>query len=120
MVPENLEAVGILYLYCSWYALEYNMLSVMAEVCPGMCQFSHAFWDFGAMGGVALFGLDPGFLMLGQIGIMGKVGMRGMGSSTMELIGGTLLRVLRVPLVQSGQELLLFQVVGFFCLLGAS
>ena len=21
------------------------------------------FWDFGAMGGVALFGLDPGFLM---------------------------------------------------------
>ena len=55
MVPENLEAVGILYLYCSWYALEYNMLSVMAEVCPGMCQFSHAFWGFGAMGGVALF-----------------------------------------------------------------
>ena len=72
------------------------------------------------MGGVALFGLDPGFLMLGQIGIMGKVGMGGVGSSTMELIGGTLLRVLRVPLVQSGQELLLFQVVGFFCLLGAS
>ena len=89
------------------------MLSVMAEVCPGMC------W-FGAMGGVALFGLDPGFLMLGQIGIMGKVGMRGMGSSTMGLIGGTLLRVLRVPLVQSGQELLLFQVIGFFCLLGAN
>ena len=24
------------------------------------------FWDFGAMGGVALFGLDPGFLMLGH------------------------------------------------------
>ena len=89
------------------------MLSVMAEVCPGMC------W-FGAMGGVALFGLDPGFLMLGQIGIMGEVGMGGVGSSTLELIGGTLLLVLRVPLVQSGQELLLFQVVGFFCLLGAS
>ena len=70
------------------------------------------------MGGVALFGLDPGFLMLGQIGIMGEVGMGGVGSSTLELIGGTLLRVLRVPLVQSGQEL--FQVVGFFCLLGAS
>ena len=33
------------------------MLSVMAEVCPGIL------WDFGAMGGVALFGLDPGFLM---------------------------------------------------------
>ena len=44
------------------------------------------------MGGVALFGLDPGFLMLGQIGIMGEVGMGGVGSSTMELIGGTLLR----------------------------
>ena len=72
------------------------------------------------MGGVALFGLDPGFLMLGQIGIMGEVGMGGVGSSTLELIGGTLLLVLRVPLVQSGQELLLFQVVGFFCLLGAS
>ena len=56
--------------------------------------------------------------MLGQIGIMGEVGMGGVGSSTMELIGGTLLRVLRVPLVQSGQEL--FQGVGFFCLLGAS
>ena len=54
------------------------------------------------MGGVALFGLDPGFLMLGQIGIMGEVGMGGVGPSTMELIGGTLLRVLRVPLVQSG------------------
>ena len=78
---------------------------------------------FGILGlweGLLYFGLDPGFLMLGQIGIMGKVGMRGMGSSTMGLIGGTLLRVLRVPLVQSGQELLLFQVVGFFCLLGAS
>ena len=96
------------------------MLSVMAEVCPGMCQFSQVFWDFGAMGGVALFGLDPGFLMLGQIGIMGKVGKGGVGSSTMELIGVTLLRVLRVTFVQSGQEPLLFQVVGFFCLLGAS
>ena len=74
----------------------------------------------GAMGGVALFGLDPGFLMLGQIGIMGKVGMGGVGSSTMELIGVTLLRVLRVTFVQSGQEPLLFQVDGFFCLLGAS
>ena len=72
------------------------------------------------MGGVALFGLDPGFLMLGQIGIMGKVGMGGVGSSTMELIGVTLLRVLRVPFIQSGQEPLLFQVDGFFCLLGAS
>ena len=72
------------------------------------------------MGGVALFGLDPGFLMLGQIGIMGKVGMGGVGSSTMELIGVTLLRVLRVPFIQSGQESLLFQVDGFFCLLGAS
>ena len=58
--------------------------------------------------------------MLGQIGIIGMIGMRGMGSSTMELIGGTLLRVSRVPLVQSGQELLLFQVIGLFCLLGAN
>ena len=72
------------------------------------------------MGGVALFGLDPGFLMLGQIGIMGKVGMGGVGSSTMELIGVTLLCVLRVTFVQSGQEPLLFQVDGFLCLLGAS
>ena len=80
----------------------------------------NAMFGVGAMGGVALFGLDPGFLMLGQIGIIGMIGMRGMGSSTMELIGGTLLRVLWDPLVQSGQELLLFQVVGFFCLLGAS
>ena len=80
----------------------------------------NAMFGVGAMGGVALFGLDPGFLMLGQIGIMGEVGMGGVGSSTLELIGGTLLLVLRVPLVQSGQELLLFQVVGFFCLLGAS
>ena len=59
-------------------------------------------WDFGAVGGVTLFGLDPGFLMLGQIGIMGKVGMGGVGSSTMELIGVALLRVLRVTFVQSG------------------
>ena len=54
----------------------------------------NAMFGVGAMGGVALFGLDPGFLMLGQIGIIGMIGMRGMGSSTMELIGGTLLRVL--------------------------
>ena len=80
----------------------------------------NAMFGVGAMGGVALFGLDPGFLMLGQIGIMGEVGMGGVGSSTLELIGGTLLLVLRVPLIQNGQELLLFQVVGFFCLLGAS
>ena len=51
---------------------------------------------------------------------MGKVGIGGVGSSTMELIGVTLLRVLRVPFIQSGQESLLFQVDGFFCLLGAS
>ena len=77
---------------------------------------------FGILGlweGLLYFGLDPGFLMLGQIGIMGKVGMGGVGSSTMELIGVTLLRVLRVTFVQSGLEPLLFQVDGFFCLLGA-
>ena len=78
----------------------------------------------GAMGGVALFGLNPGFLLLGRIGIMGlllgrigimgRVGMGGIGSSTMELIGGVaLLRVLRVPFIQNGQEPLLFQVDGF-------
>ena len=45
---------------------------------------------------------------------MGKVDMGGMGSSTMELMGGvTLLRVLRVPFLQNGQESLLFQVDGF-------
>ena len=82
--------------------------------------FGVGLFGVGAMGGVALFGLNPGFLMLGRIGIMGKVGMWGGGSSTMELIGMTLLRVLRVPFIQSGQESLLFQVYGFFCLLGAS
>ena len=71
----------------------------------------------------ALFGPNPGFLLLGRIGIMGlllgrigimgKVGMGGGGSSTMELIGVTLLRVLRVPFIQNGQEPLLFQVDGF-------
>ena len=54
-------------------------------------------------------------LLLGRVGIMGKVDMGGMGSSTMELMGGvTLLRVLRVPFLQNGQESLLFQVLGFF------
>ena len=44
---------------------------------------------------------------------MGKVGMGGMGSSTMELMGGViLLRVLQVPFLQNGQESLLFQVLG--------
>ena len=67
------------------------------------------------MGGVTLFGPNPGFLLLGRIGIMGKVGMGGIGSSTMELIGGvTLLRILRVPFIRNGQEPLLFQVDGFF------
>ena len=69
------------------------------------------FWN-GAMGGVTLFGPNPGFLLLGRIGIMGKVGMGGGGSSTMELIGVTLLRVLRVSFAQNGQESLLFQVDG--------
>ena len=46
------------------------------------------------MGGVALFGLNPGFLLwsridimgllLSWIGIMGKVGMGGVGPSTMD------------------------------------
>ena len=85
------------------------------------------FWN-GAIGGVVLFWLNPGFLLLGRIGIMGlllgrvgimgKVGMGGVGSSTMELIGVTLFRVLRVPFIQNGQEPLLFQVDDF-CLLGA-
>ena len=70
------------------------------------------FWN-GAMGGVALFKPNPGLLLLGRIGIMGKVGMGGGGSSTMELIGVTLLRVLRVSFTQNGQESLLFQVDGF-------
>ena len=39
---------------------------------------------------------------------MGKVGMGGIGSSMMELMG-----VLRVPFLQNGQEPLLFQVDGF-------
>ena len=70
------------------------------------------FWN-GAMGGVALFKLNPGLLLLGRIGIMGKVDIGGGGSSTMELIGVSLLRVLRVSFAQNGQESLLFQVDGF-------
>ena len=70
------------------------------------------FWN-GAMSGVALFKLNPGLLLLGRIGIMGKVNIGGGGSSTMELIGVTLLRVLRVSFAQNGQESLLFQVDGF-------
>ena len=50
----NLEAVDILCLYWSWYAIEYNRLSVMAEVCPGMGQFF-----FG------ILGLWEGLLYLG-------------------------------------------------------
>ena len=69
------------------------------------------FWN-GAMRGVGLFKLNPGLLLLGRIGIMGKVDMGGGGSSTMELIGVTLLRVLRVSFAQNGQESLLFQVDG--------
>ena len=41
--------------------------------------FGVGLFGVGAMGGVALFGLNPGFLMLGRIGIMGKVGMGGSG-----------------------------------------
>ena len=52
-------------------------------------------------------------LLLGRVGIMGKVGMGGVGSYTMELIGVALLRVLRVPFIQNGQEPLLFQGDGF-------
>ena len=70
------------------------------------------FWN-GAMGWVALFKLNPGLLLLGRIGIMGKVDIGGGGSSTMELIGVTLLRVLQVSFAQNGQESLLFQVDGF-------
>ena len=94
-----------------------NLLSLEKGGIP--CDWNGAirgvglFWN-GAMGGVALFGPNPGFLLLGRIGIMGKVGMGGIGSSTMELIGGVaLLRVLRVPFIQNGQEPLLFQVDSF-------
>ena len=89
----------------------------------GAIRGAGLFWN-GAIGGVVLFWLNPGFLLLGRIGIMGlllgrvgimgRVGMGGIGSSTMELIGGVvLLRVLRVPFIQNGQEPLLFQVDGF-------
>ena len=70
------------------------------------------FWN-GAISGVALFKLIPELLLTGRIGIMGKVGIGGGGSSTMELTGVTLLRVLRGSFVQNGQESLLFQVDGF-------
>ena len=66
----------------------------------------------GAMSGVALFKLVPGLLLTGRIGTMGKVGIGGGGSSTMELTGVALLRVLRTSFVQKGQESLLFQVDG--------
>ena len=78
----------------------------------------------GALGKVGLFWLNLAFLLgwigtlgliLGRFGIIGKVGKRGMGSSTMELIGWVdlglklLLWVLRVSfLVQNGQESFLF------------
>ena len=81
----------------------------------------------GALGKVGLFWLNLAFLLgwigtlgliLGRLGIIGKVGKRGMGSSTMELIGWVdlglklLLWVLRVSfLVQNGQESLLFHVL---------
>ena len=80
----------------------------------------------GAIGKVGLFWLNPGFLLgwigilgliLGRFGIMGKVGMRGMGSSTMELIGCVdlglkfLLWVLRISFLQNGQESFLFHVL---------
>ena len=61
------------------------------------------FWN-GAISGVALFKLNPELLLLGRIGIMGKVGIGGGGLSTMELIGVTLLRVLQVSFAQNGQE----------------
>ena len=70
------------------------------------------FWN-GAIRGGGLFKLNPGLLLFGRIGITGKVDMGGGGSSTMELIGVTLLRVLRVSFAQNGQESLLFQVDGF-------
>ena len=57
----------------------------------------------GAMSGVALFKLVPGLLLTGQIGTMGKVGISGGGSSTMELTGVALLRILRIPFAQKGQ-----------------
>ena len=69
-------------------------------------------WN-GVISGVALFKLVPGLLLTGRIGIMGKVGIGGGGSSTMELTGVALLRVLRVSFAQNGQESLLFQVYGF-------
>ena len=56
-----------------------------------------------AMSGVALFKFVPGLLLTGRIGTMGKVGISGGGSSTMELTGVALLRVLRTPFVQKGQ-----------------
>ena len=74
-----------------------NLLSLEKGGIP--CDWNGAirgvslFWN-GAMGGVALFGPNPGFLLLGRIGIMSKVDIGGGGSSTMEMIGVTLLRVL--------------------------
>ena len=81
----------------------------------------------GALGKVGLFWLNLAFLLgwigtlclvSGRFGIIGKVGKRGMGSSTMELIGWVdlglklLLWVLRVSfLEQNGQESLLFHVL---------
>ena len=93
-----------------------NLLSLKKGGIPcewnGVIRGVGLFWN-GAMGGVTLFGPNPEFLLLGRIGIMGKVDMGGGGSSTMEMIGVTLLRVLRVPFIQNGQESLLFQVDGF-------
>ena len=39
-------------------------------------------WDFGAVGGVALFGLDPGFLMFyGALLVVCTFGRFGLGAS---------------------------------------
>ena len=75
------------------------------------------FWN-GAIRGVALFKLIPELLLSGRIGIMGKVGIGGGGSSTMELTGVTLLRVLCVPSYRMDRGPCCSKSMGF-CPLGA-
>ena len=68
MVPENLEAVGILYLYCSWYAPEYNMLPVMAGYLFSRGVSWHVSVFSCLLGLVCLgLGLWEGLLYLGLI-----------------------------------------------------
>ena len=87
---QNLMSLGKGWVPCGWNETIRGVgLLDLNGAIGGVGLFGN-----GAMGGVALFGLNPGFLLwsridimgllLSWIGIMGKVGMGGVGSSTMD------------------------------------